>query len=81
MTRADLFVTDDVAQLEAYREHGHFRDWPAPACSVGEALEAGLAGARVVACNLGVAALDAAFAGAVLAELDGDQAGSIRTTS
>jgi alanine dehydrogenase len=63
---ADLFVADDVGQFEAYREHGHFRGWPQPACSVGEGLEQGLTGARVLACNLGVAALDAAFARAVL---------------
>jgi ornithine cyclodeaminase/alanine dehydrogenase len=64
---ADLFVSDDVPQFEAYREHGHFRGWNVPACSVGAALERGLAGERVVACNLGIAALDAAFAHAVLA--------------
>jgi ornithine cyclodeaminase/alanine dehydrogenase-like protein (mu-crystallin family) len=63
---ADLFVTDDIAQFETYRTHGHFREWPAPHASVGEALETGAIGARVVACNLGVAALDAAFARAVL---------------
>ena len=63
---ADLFVSDDVPQFEAYREHGHFRGWKVPACSVGAALERGLTAARVVACNLGIAALDAAFAHAVL---------------
>jgi ornithine cyclodeaminase/alanine dehydrogenase-like protein (mu-crystallin family) len=63
---ADLFVSDDVPQFEAYREHGHFRGWKVPACSVGAALERGLTGGNVVACNLGIAALDAAFAHAVL---------------
>jgi ornithine cyclodeaminase/alanine dehydrogenase len=63
---ADLFLTDDVTQFEAYRGHGHFTGWPAPAASVGAALETGLRGERVVACNLGVAALDAAFARAVM---------------
>ena len=41
---ADLFVSDDVPQFEAYRDHGHFRGWKAPACSVGAALERGLTG-------------------------------------
>jgi ornithine cyclodeaminase/alanine dehydrogenase len=63
---ATLFVTDDIGQFEAYREHGHFQAWPRARCSVGEALEAGLTADRVVACNLGVASLDAAFAQAVL---------------
>jgi ornithine cyclodeaminase/alanine dehydrogenase len=63
---AELFVTDDVPQFEAYREHGHFRDWPAPVASVGGALEENRSARRVVACNLGVAALDAAFAKSVL---------------
>jgi ornithine cyclodeaminase/alanine dehydrogenase len=63
---ADLFVTDDVAQFETYRGHGHFAGWPTPAGSVGAALEDALRGQRVIACNLGVAALDAAFARAVL---------------
>jgi ornithine cyclodeaminase/alanine dehydrogenase-like protein (mu-crystallin family) len=63
---ADLFVSDDVAQFEAYRAHGHFVDWPIPRGSVGDALEDGREGRRVLACNLGVATLDAAFARAVL---------------
>lgn len=63
---ADLFVSDDVAQFEYYREQGHFTAWPAPHASVGEALAAGGAPARVAAVNLGVGALDAAFAKQVL---------------
>jgi ornithine cyclodeaminase/alanine dehydrogenase len=63
---ADLFLTDDVAQFEAYRGHGHFRGWPAPQASVGEALEQGRTGRRVACCNLGVGALDATFAKVVL---------------
>jgi ornithine cyclodeaminase/alanine dehydrogenase len=59
---ADLFVSDDVAQFEYYREFGHFRDWPAPAMSVGEALGRDGRADRVACCNLGVGALDAAFA-------------------
>jgi hypothetical protein len=61
-----LFVSDDVAQFEYYRSLGHFRGWPAPHCSVGEALERGSEAKRVAACNLGAGALDAAFARAVL---------------
>jgi ornithine cyclodeaminase/alanine dehydrogenase len=63
---ADLFLTDDVEQFEAYRAAGHFARWRPPWGSVGSGLEAGIAGERVVACNLGVAALDAAFAARVL---------------
>jgi ornithine cyclodeaminase/alanine dehydrogenase-like protein (mu-crystallin family) len=63
---SDMFVVDDVPQFEEYRRHGHFRGWPAPLGTVGDALEQGLAGRRVLCCNLGVGALDAAFAHAVL---------------
>jgi ornithine cyclodeaminase/alanine dehydrogenase len=63
---AGLFVSDDVAQFEYYRAQGHFRGWPAPHASVGQALESGAIAKRVVCCNLGVGALDAAFAQAVL---------------
>jgi alanine dehydrogenase len=62
----DLFLVDDVAQFEYYRTLGHFKEWPAPAKSVGEALAAGDAGKRVACVNLGVGALDAAFAKVVL---------------
>lgn len=63
---AGLFVSDDVTQFEYYRSRGHFRGWPEPHCSVGEALERSLDAKRVACCNLGVGALDAAFAHAVL---------------
>jgi ornithine cyclodeaminase/alanine dehydrogenase len=63
---ADLFLVDDLGQFEYYRAQGHFVGWPPPAASVGEALERGLAGARVVCVNLGIGALDAAFASEVL---------------
>jgi ornithine cyclodeaminase/alanine dehydrogenase len=66
----DLLLTDDVHQFEYYREQGHFRDWRAPWGSDGEALEAGISARRVIACNLGVAALDAAFARFVLDRLE-----------
>jgi ornithine cyclodeaminase/alanine dehydrogenase len=63
---AGLFVSDDVAQFEYYRAQGHFQGWPSPHASVGAALESGSAAKRVACCNLGVGALDAAFAQAVL---------------
>jgi alanine dehydrogenase len=63
---ASLFAVDDVGQFEYYRELGHFRGWPAPAASVGEALERGSLGACVACVNLGIGALDAAFASRVL---------------
>jgi ornithine cyclodeaminase/alanine dehydrogenase-like protein (mu-crystallin family) len=63
----DLFLVDDVAQFDYYRELGHFKSWPAPAKSVGEALAAGDEGSRVACVNLGIGALDAAFANEVLA--------------
>lgn len=63
----DAFLTDDVAQYDAYREHGYFGGWPDASSSVGEALERGLRARRIVCANLGVGALDAAFAHAVLA--------------
>jgi ornithine cyclodeaminase/alanine dehydrogenase len=65
----DLFLTDDVAQYEAYRDHGYFRGWPDPHANAGEGLERSLSGRRVVCANLGVGALDAAFAHAVLSSI------------
>ena len=64
--RAELFAVDDVGQFEYYRELGHFRGWPAPAASVGEALARKGSPARVACVNLGIGALDAAFAKRVL---------------
>jgi alanine dehydrogenase len=64
---ADRFLVDDVDQFEYYRSLGHFQGWPAPDGSVGEALADGRSPTRVVCCNLGVGALDAAFAARVLA--------------
>jgi ornithine cyclodeaminase/alanine dehydrogenase len=63
---ADLFLADDVDQFEYYRELGHFQGWPAPAGNVGEGLTREGSPERVVCCNLGIGALDAAFANAVL---------------
>ena len=64
---AELFLVDDVNQFEYYRSLGHFHGWPEPEGSVGEALSRDNAPDRVVCCNLGIGALDAAFAARVLA--------------
>jgi ornithine cyclodeaminase/alanine dehydrogenase len=63
---AELFVVDDVGQFEHYRELGHFRSWPAPSGSVGSALDTSGESARIACVNLGIGALDAAFAKHVL---------------
>lgn len=63
---ADLLVADDVGQFEYYREQGHFQGWPAPSGSVGAALERDDEPRRVACVNLGIGALDAAFAARVL---------------
>jgi ornithine cyclodeaminase/alanine dehydrogenase-like protein (mu-crystallin family) len=63
---ADLVLADDIAQFEYYHARGHFEGWPVPHASVGEALAGGDGARRVVCVNLGVGALDAVFAGAVL---------------
>ncbi len=63
---AGLFLSDDVVQFEYYRGLGHFRGWPEPHRSVGEALGRKEKTKRVACCNLGVGALDAAFACVVL---------------
>jgi ornithine cyclodeaminase/alanine dehydrogenase len=66
VTAAELFLVDDVGQFEYYRELGHFQGWPVPEGSVGDCLGREGAPARVLCCNLGIGALDAAFANAVL---------------
>jgi ornithine cyclodeaminase/alanine dehydrogenase len=73
---ADVFLADDVAQFEYYRELGHFQGWPEPEGSVGEGLEREGAPARVVCCNLGIGALDAAFASVVLERARADGVGT-----
>ena len=64
---AGLFLVDDVGQFEYYRSLGHFQGWPKPEGSVGQALSRDGSPDRVVCCNLGIGALDAAFAARVLA--------------
>jgi alanine dehydrogenase len=73
---ADLFLVDDVAQFEYYRSLGHFRSWPEPEGTVGAALAGESSPARVVCCNLGIGALDAAFAARVLASAQERGAGT-----
>ena len=62
---AGLFLTDNVGQFEHYRTLGYFADWRAPMASVGDRVRTDDSADRVVCCNLGVGALDAAFAGMV----------------
>jgi alanine dehydrogenase len=63
---ADLFLVDDVDQFEYYRSLGHFGGWPAPAGTVGGRLSGDGGEQRVACCNLGIGALDAAFAALIL---------------
>ena len=62
---AEIFLTDNVGQFEHYRSIGHFRDWRAPQASVGDRVRHEGDADRIVCCNLGVGALDAAFAAMV----------------
>ena len=63
---ATLVAADDVAQFEYYREQGHFTDWPSPSAPVGAALLRRDLPPKVACVNLGIGALDAAFAARVL---------------
>jgi ornithine cyclodeaminase/alanine dehydrogenase len=64
---AERFVVDDIEQFEYYRSLGYFEDWVAPSETLGEAIgRPGHGGGRVLCANLGIGALDAAFANAVL---------------
>lgn len=73
---SDLFLADDVEQFEYYRRLGHFQGWPEPAGSVGAGLGRDGSPARVVCCNLGIGALDAAFANVVLERARAEGAGT-----
>lgn len=65
---ADAFFVDDVDQFEYYRRLGLFDAWPEASASVGEVLGSrSNSSGRVVCCNLGLAALDAAFAQVIVA--------------
>jgi alanine dehydrogenase len=65
---AEMFLVDDVDQYEYYRELGYFEGWPRPDGSVGEGLASTKTAERTACVNLGVGALDAAFAKRVLDE-------------
>jgi ornithine cyclodeaminase/alanine dehydrogenase len=65
---ADLFLVDSEPQYEHFRGAGSFRGWPRAHGTVGAALGANGKPSRVVCANLGVGALDAAFAKAALDE-------------
>jgi ornithine cyclodeaminase/alanine dehydrogenase-like protein (mu-crystallin family) len=67
MREADKFTTDDVLQLEHYRELGYFQDIPPVYASLGELVAGKKPGRespeeRTMACNLGVALEDMAMA-------------------
>lgn len=64
--RADDLVTDDLSQFAHYATLGHFQGWPEPSRSLGAALETEPTGDLRVSCSLGVGAVDAAVAAAVL---------------
>jgi ornithine cyclodeaminase/alanine dehydrogenase-like protein (mu-crystallin family) len=69
VAKAGRLVSDDVAQFEAFRDAGYFDGWPPPGPGLGDALsEPRDPVSSVVCCNLGVAALDAAFAQAVVSK-------------
>ena len=74
---ADRFLVDDVAQFAYYRGRGKFRGWPEPSGSVGESLASDSSPDRIVCCNLGIGALDAAFAKRVLDAARGARAGRV----
>lgn len=73
---AQVFLADDVDQFEYYRGQGHFAGWPAPEGNVGEGLGRDGSADRVLCCNLGIGALDAAFANVVLERARAEGAGT-----
>jgi ornithine cyclodeaminase/alanine dehydrogenase-like protein (mu-crystallin family) len=76
IAEAELFAVDDLAQFEHYRSLGHFAGWPVPESGVGEVLDRPERPARVACVNLGVGALDAAFAAAVLRRAEREDVGT-----
>jgi ornithine cyclodeaminase/alanine dehydrogenase len=72
---ADLFLADDIGQYRYYQGQGQFGGWGVPERSAGQELDTPNTADRVVCCNLGVGALDAAFAGAVLQAASGTEVG------
>jgi ornithine cyclodeaminase/alanine dehydrogenase-like protein (mu-crystallin family) len=74
--QVDLFAVDDVPQFEYYRSRGHFADWPRPEGPVGELLERPERPARAACVCLGIGALDAAFAAAVVRRAQAEEIGT-----
>jgi alanine dehydrogenase len=69
MRQVELFTVDDLDQYDYYRGHGHFADWPDAGASIGSVLAGQLgtvSSSRTACVNLGVGALDAAFADVIL---------------
>lgn len=73
---AELFMADDLGQFEYYRDHGHFGTWPRVHASVGEGLARDADARSIVCCNLGVGALDIAFASRVVQDAAATGAGA-----
>ena len=73
----DLVLSDDRPQFDYYRGLGSFAGWPTPAASVGERLDDGDRPPRVACVNLGIGALDAAFAAALAATARAAGAGTL----
>lgn len=79
--RADLFVTDDLAQFARYRAKGHFAGCPEPSAELG-AIVAGKGPARpdgtpiVMAANLGLGVLDVALGALLLKRAAQQKAGT-----
>ena len=71
LRQLDVFTTDDVPQLEHFREIGYFRDIPPIAADLGQLVVGARPGRtspeqRTMACNLGLALDDIAVAPLVL---------------
>jgi alanine dehydrogenase len=72
---ADLFLADDIGQYRYYQEQGQFGGWGVPSRTAGQEIDTPNTAQRVVCCNLGVGALDAAFANAALQAAAGTDLG------
>ena len=75
MSDADLFPADDIAQYRYYQGQGQFGGWGVPERPAGAGARHAEHRDRVVCCNLGVGALDAAFANAALQAAAGTDVG------
>jgi ornithine cyclodeaminase/alanine dehydrogenase-like protein (mu-crystallin family) len=61
------YAVDDVDQFRYYRDQGYLAGWPDPSVNTGQLMELGGAGTgRTTILNIGLGALDAAFAADVL---------------